>query len=64
MSERKYVWDFIVHTSIYSANGLNEENRFFEVYSRTAWMGAADRFKEDLIEIFIFSHPPRETIVV
>jgi len=26
--------------------------------------GATDRFKEDLIEIFIFSLPPQETVVV
>lgn len=35
-----------------------------EDYSRTDLNGATDRFKEDLIEIFIFSLPPQETIVV
>lgn len=48
-----------------NANGLREENRYASrglfTYSLN---GATDRFKEDLIEIFIFSLPPQETIVV
>lgn len=51
----------------YSANGLSKENRYVSRGLFTYRLnGATDRFKEDLIEIFIFSlpFPPRETIVV
>lgn len=46
-----------------SANGLRVENRYASRGLFTYDLnGDTDRFKEDLIEIFIFSLPPQETI--
>lgn len=65
MGKRKYMEHHGTHRHC-SGNGLSEENTgtgFSRTIHSRRLNGAADRFKEDLIEIFIFSLPPRETIV-